>query len=312
MDVNCRGGFMGNARRFSLVMFFCVISFLLISVKDVSYSQDAKEVDVKAVAIDQKDEIEKLEEKENQKKEEIKQKEEDLDQIQKEAQKANEEKIKAEGAVLLKQQEANVAKEKAEAVKKEAEVREDDVLLREAKRLEGEAEKIKEQADVEREALKMVEIQERLALQKLDANQKKIEELKEAIQGIKREKSLKRSWAEKLSVSGVSVVIGIALFFLLNFVIARLGKIFVKTNDIREDELSLRINTIARLLHWLGSFVIFGIVASMILETFGVSLGPLLAGAGIVGLAFGFGGQYLIRDLINGLFILIEDRKSVV
>ncbi|MBU0571833.1 MAG: mechanosensitive ion channel [Candidatus Omnitrophica bacterium] len=302
---------MGNARRFSLVMFFCVISFLLISVKDVSYSQDAKEVDVKAVAIDQKDEIEKLEEKENQKKEEIKQKEEDLDQIQKEAQKANEEKIKAEGAVLLKQQEANVAKEKAEAVKKEAEVREDDVLLREAKRLEGEAEKIKEQADVEREALKMVEIQERLALQKLDANQKKIEELKEAIQGIKREKSLKRSWAEKLSVSGVSVVIGIALFFLLNFVIARLGKIFVKTNDIREDELSLRINTIARLLHWLGSFVIFGIVASMILETFGVSLGPLLAGAGIVGLAFGFGGQYLIRDLINGLFILIEGQYRV-
>jgi len=40
-------------------------------------------------------------------------------------------------------------------------------------------------------------------------------------------------------------------------------------------------------------------------------MAPLLAGAGIVGLAFGFGGQYLIRDLINGLFILIEGQYRV-
>jgi len=42
----------------------------------------------------------------------------------------------------------------------------------------------------------------------------------------------------------------------------------------------------------------------MILQEVGIAIGPLLAAAGIAGLAFGFGGQYLIRDLISGLFIL--------
>jgi small conductance mechanosensitive channel len=49
----------------------------------------------------------------------------------------------------------------------------------------------------------------------------------------------------------------------------------------------------------------------MIIEQFGVEIGPLLAAAGIVGLAFGFGGQYLIRDIITGLFIIIENQYRI-
>jgi small-conductance mechanosensitive channel len=49
----------------------------------------------------------------------------------------------------------------------------------------------------------------------------------------------------------------------------------------------------------------------MILEEGGVKIGPILAGAGIVGLAFGFGGQYLIRDIITGLFIIIENQYRI-
>ncbi|MFC1480554.1 mechanosensitive ion channel family protein [Candidatus Omnitrophota bacterium] len=49
----------------------------------------------------------------------------------------------------------------------------------------------------------------------------------------------------------------------------------------------------------------------MVLENHGFNVAPLLAGAGIIGLAFGFGGQYLIRDLINGLFILIEGQYRI-
>ena len=302
---------MGKVTRCSLIIFFCIFSFLLILTTDVSFSQDAKTVDTKTTVVDSKEEIKQLEKKEDQTKEEIKQKEEDIEKIQQEAEKVSEEKLKAEEEALLKQQEADLAKEKAEAVKKEAEAGRDQTLLEEAKKLEEEAEKIKEQADVEREELKMVELQERLALQKLDVNQKKIEELKEVILSIKREKSLKRSLIEKLGVSGGSILIGIVLFFLLNFGINKFEKVFVKTDEIREDELSLRIKTITKLLHWLGGFVIFSIVVFMVLETFGFSLGPLLAGAGIIGLAFGFGGQYLIRDLINGVFILIEGQYRV-
>jgi small conductance mechanosensitive channel len=54
--------------------------------------------------------------------------------------------------------------------------------------------------------------------------------------------------------------------------------------------------------------VIYIIAILMILSEIGIDTAPLIAGAGIVGLAFGFGGQYLIRDLIAGFFIILEDQ----
>ena len=49
----------------------------------------------------------------------------------------------------------------------------------------------------------------------------------------------------------------------------------------------------------------------MVLQQAGIMIGPILAGAGIVGLAFGFGGQYLIRDIISGLFIILESQYRI-
>jgi small conductance mechanosensitive channel len=57
--------------------------------------------------------------------------------------------------------------------------------------------------------------------------------------------------------------------------------------------------------------VILLIAGMMVLTEVGVMIGPLLAGAGIVGLAFGFGGQYLIRDIISGLFIILENQYRI-
>jgi small conductance mechanosensitive channel len=49
----------------------------------------------------------------------------------------------------------------------------------------------------------------------------------------------------------------------------------------------------------------------MILQELGLKIGPLIAGAGIVGLAVGFGGQYLIRDIISGLFLILENQYRI-
>lgn len=57
------------------------------------------------------------------------------------------------------------------------------------------------------------------------------------------------------------------------------------------------------------STVIF--IFLMILSEFGVDIAPLIAGAGIIGLALGFGGQYLVRDIITGLFIILENQYRV-
>lgn len=49
----------------------------------------------------------------------------------------------------------------------------------------------------------------------------------------------------------------------------------------------------------------------MVLSEIGINTAPLIAGAGIIGLAFGFGGQHLIKDLISGFFIILENQYRI-
>jgi small-conductance mechanosensitive channel len=68
-----------------------------------------------------------------------------------------------------------------------------------------------------------------------------------------------------------------------------------------------RLKTILPLVQRALQVTILTIAALMILSAFGVSVGPLLAGAGVIGLAVGFGSQTLVKDLISGLFFLLDD-----
>jgi moderate conductance mechanosensitive channel len=72
-----------------------------------------------------------------------------------------------------------------------------------------------------------------------------------------------------------------------------------------------RMEALASVLRSLISFVVYSIAAFMILGELGIELGPLLAGAGIIGVALGFGSQTLVRDFLSGMFILIEDQFGV-
>lgn len=78
----------------------------------------------------------------------------------------------------------------------------------------------------------------------------------------------------------------------------------------REAELK-REETLISIFTTTVKIVIIIIVSLMILKEIGLDIGPLLAGAGIIGLAVGFGGQYLIRDIISGLFIILENQYRV-
>lgn len=72
-----------------------------------------------------------------------------------------------------------------------------------------------------------------------------------------------------------------------------------------------RAHALSGVLRSVVSFVIFAIAAFMVLDELGVNLAPLLAGAGVVGLAIGFGSQALVKDFLSGTFILIEDQFGV-
>ncbi|RNL83051.1 mechanosensitive ion channel family protein [Halostreptopolyspora alba] len=72
-----------------------------------------------------------------------------------------------------------------------------------------------------------------------------------------------------------------------------------------------RADTISSVLRSLASFVIFGVAIVMVLGEFGINLGPILASAGVVGLAIGFGAQGLVQDFLSGIFMMAEDQYGV-
>ncbi len=84
---------------------------------------------------------------------------------------------------------------------------------------------------------------------------------------------------------------------------------------LETEEISLRatqrIEALATVLRSVVSVVIGGVAVLMVLGELGIDLAPLLAGAGIVGVALGFGSQSLVKDFLSGLFILVEDQFGV-
>lgn len=76
------------------------------------------------------------------------------------------------------------------------------------------------------------------------------------------------------------------------------------------EEMAKRAATLSGIFTGVAAVLIIVVVLFSILSEFGINIAPLLAGAGVVGIAVGFGAQSLIRDLINGLFVLIEDQYN--
>jgi small conductance mechanosensitive channel len=72
-----------------------------------------------------------------------------------------------------------------------------------------------------------------------------------------------------------------------------------------------RAEALGSILRSIASAVMFGVAFMLVLDELGVNLAPILAGAGILGLAIGFGAQNLVRDFLSGLFMLFEDQYGV-
>nr|BFE65384.1 mechanosensitive ion channel [Dactylosporangium thailandense] len=72
-----------------------------------------------------------------------------------------------------------------------------------------------------------------------------------------------------------------------------------------------RARALGSVLRSIASAVVFTIATMLVLGEIGINLGPLLASAGIAGLAIGFGAQNLVKDFIAGLFMLLEDQYGV-
>ncbi|HUU44734.1 MAG TPA: mechanosensitive ion channel family protein [Acidobacteriota bacterium] len=116
-----------------------------------------------------------------------------------------------------------------------------------------------------------------------------------------------------LTTSGVRVLI-IVVGALL---VTKIGRLLIARffGALRKptvgDEMRKRTETLASLIQYVITVAVFALALMMILDEFGVEIGPILAAAGILGLALGFGAQHLVQDIINGFFILLEDQVRV-
>ena len=116
---------------------------------------------------------------------------------------------------------------------------------------------------------------------------------------------------------GVVILVIILGAFILNKVISLLlpsvmhGLVKVNgTKQSAEEEVKKRAGTLSRFLSSVSTGIIAIVSLFMVLSEIGVDITPLLVGAGFVGIAVGFAGQKLISDILNGLFIVIEDYYS--
>lgn len=118
-----------------------------------------------------------------------------------------------------------------------------------------------------------------------------------------------------IKIYGADVIGIIALFFLGRIILKKIVKMTIKITAEKDKESQVksekRTKTLNNILITTGNVIIYIIILLMTLNLFGINIGPILAGAGIVGLAVGFGAQSLVKDFVSGLFILIENQYSV-
>lgn len=106
----------------------------------------------------------------------------------------------------------------------------------------------------------------------------------------------------------------ILLFFgkiVLKLFIKRIVQIVDDGDDAHISQREKRAQTLGHIIVSTGNIVIYATVLFMVLNLFGVNIGPILAAAGIIGLAIGFGAQSLIKDFVSGLFILVENQYGI-
>ncbi|MFD2330698.1 mechanosensitive ion channel family protein [Cohnella sp. GCM10020058] len=115
-------------------------------------------------------------------------------------------------------------------------------------------------------------------------------------------------------------VLKVVLRILVILIISRIIRIIINRivdnfmNPKASKRLKLRtrrVQTVGKLLKNAATYIINFIVLLLVLNEFNINLAPLLAGAGVIGLAIGFGAQSLVKDVITGFFVILEDHFSV-
>jgi small-conductance mechanosensitive channel len=89
------------------------------------------------------------------------------------------------------------------------------------------------------------------------------------------------------------------------------GHKILESSPLLSERRKQRADTMASVLRSITTGVVMSVAFLMILDVIGLPIGPLLASAGIVGVAVGFGAQTLVKDFLSGIFLILEDQYGV-
>lgn len=119
----------------------------------------------------------------------------------------------------------------------------------------------------------------------------------------------------ELPILLIITIVFLILFKSIKYVVKGFSKILRtrsrKDDEVTKSEREKRINTLSGIISTILKVILVFLFIVIILEKLGVAIGPILASAGIIGLAVGFGAQELVRDMISGFFILLEDQIRI-
>ncbi len=121
---------------------------------------------------------------------------------------------------------------------------------------------------------------------------------------------------EKLWLAVGLVGLKVLVIVMLSAIVVRVGKALIRKTFAVRFKGPLKYNerrhqTMSKLLENVLAYVVYFIAIIAVLSAFSINVTGLLAGAGVLGLAIGFGAQNLVRDIITGFFIIMEDQFSV-
>jgi small-conductance mechanosensitive channel len=109
----------------------------------------------------------------------------------------------------------------------------------------------------------------------------------------------------------LKIVIIFLVAFVARFLLIRANNRLVRQAFGSNQRRDQRSSTISSVLNTVTSVIIWGTAILMSLTVVGFNIAPLLASAGIAGVALGFGAQTLVKDYISGIFLIVEDQYGI-
>jgi small conductance mechanosensitive channel len=110
----------------------------------------------------------------------------------------------------------------------------------------------------------------------------------------------------------IGIIVGAyVLLRIINLAVIQMQRLVAESDGAILSEAEKRAKTLGKIINSAGYVLVVGVSFMMILSEFGINIMPIITGAGIAGLAIGFGAKNLVEDIISGFFLILEDQIRV-